>query len=111
VEQEAAQVVFIDLDLLIDEARAVVLADEFRHALRSQESEQLAELVVDGAGREVLLIGQENDEAHEVLSLDVFDVGFRAALDEVAQGETVSQSGLSLTGELDVFEKIRFGRA
>jgi hypothetical protein len=104
-------VVFIDLDLLIDEARAVVLADEFRHALRSKESEQLGELVVHGAGREFLLIAQENDEAQKILSLDVFDVGLRAALREIAEGEAISQPGLPLTGELNVLEKIRLGRA
>jgi len=30
---------------------------------------------VHGAGREFLLIAQENDEAQEILSLDLFDVG------------------------------------
>jgi hypothetical protein len=64
-----------------------------------------------GTGRELLLIAQEEDEAQEILSLDVFDVSFRAALDEVAQGEAVSQPGLSLARELDVFKKIRFGCA
>lgn len=97
--------VFLDLDLLINEAGAVVLADEFRYALRSQESEQLGELVVYGAGCEFLLIAQEDDEAQQILSLDAFDVGLRAALREIAQ------PGLSLTGELNVLEKIRFGCA
>ncbi|HUZ97161.1 MAG TPA: hypothetical protein VMU57_19835 [Edaphobacter sp.] len=64
-----------------------------------------------GAGREFLLIAQENDEAQEILSLDIFDVGLRAALCEIAQGEAISQPGLSLTGELNVLEKIRFGCA
>ena len=62
-----------------------------------------------GAGREFLLIAQEDYEAQEILSFDVFDVGFRAALREIAQGKAVSQPGLSLARELDVFEKIRFG--
>jgi hypothetical protein len=62
-------------------------------------------------GASSLFLAQEDDEAQEILSLDLFDVGFRAALDEVAQREAVSQPGLSLARELDVFEKIRFGCA
>lgn len=39
-------VVFIDGDFLLDKARMVVLANQFRHSLRLEEGQHIGELVV-----------------------------------------------------------------
>jgi hypothetical protein len=77
-------IVFVDLNLLPYKARATVLADELRNTLSLKKGEHLGELVMHGAGRQLLLVAKE-DEAKEVLSLDVFGEGFGAALFEVLE--------------------------
>ena len=78
-------IVFVDLNLLPYKARATVLADELRNTLSLKKGEHLGELVMHGAGRQLLLVAKEDGEAKEVLSLDVFGEGFGAALFEVLE--------------------------
>lgn len=56
----------VDRDLLLNEAGMVVLADQFRHALRLQEGKHVGELVMHGARRKLLRIAEEGCQAKKI---------------------------------------------
>jgi hypothetical protein len=82
-------VVLVDVDLLLNKARVVILANQFRHSLSLEEGQHIGELVVHRTGRELFRIAQERGETQEVFALNLFKKAFVAGLQKVAQGHAI----------------------
>ena len=103
-------VVFVDVDFLLNEARVVILADQFRHSLGLEEGQHIGELVVHRTGGELLRIAQERSETQPVFPLNLLKKALLAGLPKIAEGDTISPPCLLLPGELDLLEEVCYSR-
>jgi len=83
--------VFVDVDFLLDKARVVVLANQFRHSLGLEEGQHIGELVVHRTGRVLLSFAQERSETQQISPLDALKKAFFAGLLKIAEGNTIPQ--------------------
>src|ERR1700723_2343641 len=101
---------FVDRDLLLDKAGMVVLANQLWNPLRLQEGKHICKLVMDRAWIKLLRITKEGSQAQEIFPLHLIQKSLAAGFLEISQGYAISHSCLSFPVELNLFEKVVYGR-
>ena len=98
-------VVFVGVDFLLNQARVVILADQFRHSLGLEEGQHIGELVVHRTGGELLRIAQERSETQKIFPLNILKKAFVAGLPEITEGDAISSPCFLLSGELNFLKE------